>query len=83
MFEEQTSMSDENDFEVFQEVLVELLTSGMTYDVILERLKSDVRLADYQEYIRGFDPDMIAVASEITIKWARRKSELASESRTE
>jgi len=57
----------------FQDALLELLASGMSQDEILEILKTDPRFADYQDYIKEFDPDMVAVACELMEKWAKRR----------
>ena len=59
----------------FQEAFLELLASGEPYEQILKTLTTDPRFENYQDYIQGFDPDMVDVASELMWKWAKRKPE--------
>lgn len=56
----------------YQDALLELLSSGLPEHVILEALKTDPRFEDYQDYIKQFDPDMVAVACELMVRWAKR-----------
>ncbi len=57
----------------YQDALQELLSSGLTHDEILEALRTDSRFKSYDEYIKQFDPDMVAVACELMGKWAKHK----------
>ena len=58
----------------YQDALLELLSSGLPEHVILETLKTDPRFEDYQDYIGQFDPDMVAVACELMVRWAKRNA---------
>ena len=66
-------MPEESPLIDFQDALLELLSSGQPQEVVLEALKTDPRFQPYQDYINGFDPDMVAVACELMGKWAKRK----------
>jgi len=66
-------MSEESDFEQFQDALAELLASGLTQSEILDTLKTDSRFDCYREYVNSFEPDMVAVACELMGRWAKRK----------
>jgi len=66
-------MSEDSDFEKFQDALAELLASGLTQAQILETLKTDSRFDCYREYVDSFEPDMVAVACELMGRWAKRK----------
>jgi len=57
----------------YQDALLELLSSGLTQDEVLNSLKTDPRFSGFEDYIEKFDPDMVAVACELMSKWARRK----------
>jgi hypothetical protein len=57
----------------YQDALLELLSSGLSQDAILAVLKADARFEGYREYVRAFDPDMVAVACELIGTWAKRK----------
>ncbi len=57
----------------YQDALLDLLSSGLAQDAVLQTLKTDARFAAYQDYIEQFDPDMVAVACELMGKWAIRK----------
>ncbi len=65
-------MSEESPLSEYQDALIELLSSGLPHGAIFERLKTDPRFADYQDYIVEFDPDMVEVACELMGKWAKR-----------
>jgi hypothetical protein len=56
----------------YQDALLELLSSGLPQDAVLETLKTDPRFERYQDYVNDFDPDMVAVACELMVKWAKR-----------
>jgi hypothetical protein len=66
-------MTEETLLTKYQDALLELLASGLPQDVIQEKLKTDPRFEEYQEYIKQFDPDMVAVACELMGKWAKQK----------
>jgi hypothetical protein len=66
-------MSDESSIVDYQDALMEVLSSNLSQELIFERLKTDPRLREYQNYISKFDPDMVAVACELMGKWAKRK----------
>jgi hypothetical protein len=66
-------MPERSPLEEYQDALLELLSSGQPQDVILEKLKTDPRFEHYQEYVKEFDPDMVAVACELMGKWAKRR----------
>jgi len=66
-------MPEESSLIEFQDALLELLASGQPQEVVLKTLKTDPRFEPYQEYVKGFDPDMVAVACELMGKWAKRK----------
>jgi hypothetical protein len=74
-------MPEESPLIDFQDALLELLASGQPQDVVLETLKTDPRFEPYQDYIKEFDPDMVAVACELMGKWAKRKSRFDNEQR--
>jgi ATP-dependent helicase/DNAse subunit B len=57
----------------YQDALLELLASGWPQDMVIETLKTDPRFEPFQDYVKQFDPDMVAVACELMTKWARRK----------
>ena len=66
-------MSEDLKYSEFQNACLELLASGLPEETIIATLKSDSRFDDYRDYVDQFDPDMVAVASELMGKWARRK----------
>lgn len=66
-------MPEELPLREFQNALVELLASGLSPGDVIDALKADERFACYQKYIDSFDPDMVAVASELMGVWAVRK----------
>jgi ATP-dependent helicase/DNAse subunit B len=66
---EKTSLMD------YQDALLELLSSELSQEAVLETLKTDARFASYQDYIEKFDPDMVSVACELMGKWAKRQDE--------
>lgn len=66
-------MSEDLPLREFQNALVELLASGVAPDDVIAALKADERFACYKDYIDSFDPDMVAVASELIGVWAVRK----------
>lgn len=66
-------MSEDLKYSEFQNALLDLLASGLPEEIIIATLKSDSRFDDYRDYVDQFDPDMVAVASELMGKWARRK----------
>lgn len=66
-------MSEDLKYSEFQNALLGLLASGLPAETIIATLKSDSRFDDYRDYVDQFDPDMVAVASELMGKWARRK----------
>jgi len=57
----------------YQDALLELLSSGLSHEAILETLESDPRFECYRQYVTEFDPDMVAVACELMAKWAKRQ----------
>jgi hypothetical protein len=57
----------------YQDALLELLSSGLSQDAILATFKADPRFEGYHDYVKEFDPDMVAVACELMGKWAKRK----------
>lgn len=59
----------------YQDALLELLSSGLSQDQIIETLRTDARFQHYREYVKEFDPDMVAVACELMDKWAQRVDE--------
>ena len=56
----------------FQAALLELLSQDLPADVIQQRLRDDPAFEGYREYVKGFDPAMIVVASALTKQWGRR-----------
>jgi len=66
-------MPEEETLLDFQDALLELLSSGQPELAILETLRTDVRFNKYKDYIKDFDPDMVAVACELMGKWAKWK----------
>jgi len=66
-------MPEEETLLDFQDALLELLSSGQPELAILETLRTDVRFNKYKDYIKDFDPDMVAVACELMGKWAKFK----------
>ena len=66
-------MSEDLKYSEFQNALLDLLASALPEETIIATLKSDSRFDDYRDYVDQFDPDMVAVASELMGKWARRK----------
>jgi hypothetical protein len=67
---EKSSLSD------FQDALLELLSSGLSHDVILKTLETDPRFEGYRDYVKEFDSDMVAVACELMGKWSKRSPTL-------
>jgi hypothetical protein len=66
-------MSEKSLLTLYQDALLELLSSGLPQDAILETLRTDPRFEYYQDYVREFDPDMVAVACELMGTWAKQK----------
>ena len=58
----------------YQDALLDILSSGLPQDDILEAIATELRFASYRDYIASFDPDMVAVACELMGKWAKRKT---------
>ena len=56
----------------YQDALLELLSSRLPQDEILESLRTDPRFEGYRDYVKEFDPDMVAVACELMGQWAIR-----------
>lgn len=69
-------MSENSQLQEYQDALQELLSSGLPLSKILESLHTDPRFEYYRDYVRKFDPDMVAVACELIGKWAIRNSEI-------
>lgn len=67
-FGSQTALMD------YQDAMLEILSSGLPQDAILEAMATELRFASYRDYIASFDPDMVAVACELMGKWAKRKT---------
>ena len=65
-------MSDKPLLSEYQDALVEVLSSGLRQEEVMEKLKTDVRFEKFQDYVKEFDPDMVAVACELMGKWAKR-----------
>ncbi len=65
-------MPDKSTLLQYQDALLELLSSGLSQNEILETLKTDSRFEPYKDYVKDFDPDMVAVACELMGKWAKR-----------
>jgi len=70
---EYSALPEQSQLIDYQDALLELLASGVSQEEILQTLKSDPRFADFQDYIKKFDPDMVAVACELMEKWAKRR----------
>ncbi len=68
-------MSENSRLQEYQDALQELLSSGLPQIEILESLHKDPRFEYYRDYVKGFDPDMVAVACELIGKWAIRNQE--------
>ena len=68
-------MSEDFPLREFQNALVELLASGIAPDDVIAALKANERFACYKDYIDSFDPDMVAVASELMGIWAVRRTD--------
>lgn len=66
-------MSEKSPLEEYQDALIELLSSGLSQDEVLQALETDHRFESYRDYVKDFDPDMVAVACELMGKWAKRK----------
>lgn len=49
--------------------------SGLSQSEVLEQLNSDPRFESYRDYVGTFDPDMVAVACELMVKWAKHKED--------
>lgn len=65
-------MSEKPTLAAYQDALVELLSSELSTDAVIEKLQTDPSFECYREYVSDFDPDMIAVACELMGKWAKR-----------
>lgn len=65
-------MSKKSTLADYQDALLELLSSGLSQDEVIKQLKTDHRFISYQDYVKEFDPDMVAVACELMGKWAKR-----------
>ena len=68
-------MSDESQLIQFQDALLELLSSGLPLEYVLETLRADSRFDTYRDYVNEFDPDMVAVACELMGQWSLRKED--------
>ncbi|MBK9619415.1 MAG: hypothetical protein IPO31_09540 [Candidatus Obscuribacter sp.] len=66
-------MTDQAKLSEYQDALIELLASGMSEGEVMQHLQTDKRFEYYRDYVSQFDPDMVAVASELICKWAIRK----------
>jgi hypothetical protein len=66
-------MPEESSLSEYQDALLELFISGLSQEEIFEQLNSGARFANYREYVGEFDPDMVAVACELMVKWAKHK----------
>lgn len=66
-------MTDHATLSECQDALLELLASGMSEAEVIQHLQTDPRFDCYRDYVSQFDPDMVAVASELICKWAIHK----------
>jgi hypothetical protein len=66
-------MTEKSQLLEYQDALLELLSSEQSQDEILETLETDPRFECYRDYVKQFDPDMLAVACELMGKWAKRR----------
>ncbi len=65
-------MDEKSTLMKYQDSLLELLSSELPIDEVVEKLMTDPCFAPYLGYVQDFDPDMIAVACELMGKWAKR-----------
>lgn len=70
---ENSENSDNSPLLEYQDALLELLSSGLPQNEILEALNSDSRFEHYRHYVSEFDPDMVAVACELMVQWSIRR----------
>ena len=61
----------------FQAALLELLAETDDVEAIRARLAADPAFAPYAAYVAGFEPRMLAVASELVRRWGRRADDEA------
>lgn len=66
-------MFEKSPLEEYQDALLELLASGLSQDEIFAALRTDPSFECYRDYVKEFDPDMVAVACELMGKWAKRR----------
>ena len=66
-------MPEKSPLAEYQDALLELLASGLSQDAILEALRTDPCFERYRDYVKEFDPDMVAVACELMGKWAKQR----------
>lgn len=53
----------------FQARLLDLLASELSEAEVLEQLKADPELAEFEEYISSWEPRMVNLAQHLTKKW--------------
>ena len=68
------SEAENKRMEEFQDALVELLAGSSSPCVIMETMRIDDRFAEYRDYVKQFDPDMIEVACELVRSWSKWKT---------
>lgn len=68
-------MTEQSQLAEYQDALIELLSQGLSPAEIMAKLKSDPRFENFEAYVTEFDPDMVAVASELMGKWAKYRGD--------
>ena len=59
----------------FQAALLELLAQELSVESLQKRLQEEPAFAPFREYIQGFEPRMLHVASLLVKKWGKRSAQ--------
>jgi hypothetical protein len=59
----------------FQDELLELLAKDLPLEIMQKRLNEDKAFAPFREYVQGFEPRMLHVASLLVKKWGKRSAQ--------
>jgi hypothetical protein len=59
----------------FQAALLELLAQDLSLESLQKRLQEEPAFAPFREYIQGFEPRMLEVASLLVKKWGKRSTQ--------
>jgi hypothetical protein len=59
----------------FQAALLELLAQDLPLESLQKRLQEDPAFAPFRDYVQGFEPRMLEVASLLIKKWGKRSAQ--------